>query len=121
MDNASYRFIEALHRVPAKCVLAVTGGGTGALAQLLSVPGGSRTIVEAHIPYHEQAFVDFLGRRPESFCSADTSREMAGRARDRGRWLLPGQELIGVGCTASLATDRPKRGDHRFHIAVATA
>src|SRR5690606_37365832 len=29
--------------------------------------------------------------------------------------------LWGVACTASLRTDRPKRGDHRCHIAVQTA
>jgi nicotinic acid mononucleotide adenylyltransferase len=28
--------------------------------------------------------------------------------------------LIGVGCTASLATDRNKKGEHRFHIATQT-
>ena len=27
----------------------------------------------------------------------------------------------GVACTAGLATDRPKRGEHRIHVAVQTA
>ena len=30
-------------------------------------------------------------------------------------WCKP---LLGIGCTASLASDRPKKGEHRFHIAV---
>lgn len=118
MDNAVYRLIDAVHRSPAKCVLAVTGGGTRVIAQLLSVPGGSRTVLEAVVPYHAQALLEFLGAKPENFCSPEVSRQMARRARERGRWLLPGQAVIGVGCTASLATDRPKRGDHRFHITV---
>src|SRR5439155_14037698 len=32
-----------------------------------------------------------------------------------------GENLLGVGCTASLATDRPKRGEHRFHLTCHTA
>jgi hypothetical protein len=46
---------------------------------------------------------------------------MAIRAQQRGRWLLPGESIIGIGCTASLATDRPKQGDHRFHVTACTA
>jgi hypothetical protein len=120
VDAATHRLIEALHQSPGKCVLAVTGGGTTAAALLLSVPGGSRTVLEVVVPYHDQALTDFLGRRPEQFCSAATSMDMAVRALERARWLAPGEEVVGAGCTASLATDRPKRGDHRFHIAVHT-
>lgn len=120
MDPAVRRLIEALHAGPAHYVLAVTGGGTGAAAQLLEVPGGSRTVLEVIVPYHEQALSAFLGHAPEHYCSVETAWLMAERARQRAAWLLPRHLVVGVGCTASLATDRPKRGDHRFHIAVET-
>src|SRR5437762_311819 len=116
MDPATHHLIEALHQAPYKCVLAVTGGGTQAAALLLNVPGGSRTILEIVVPYHERSLDDFLGHTPDQSCSEGTSREMARRAFERARWLTPGEAVIGVGCTASLATDRPKRGDHRFHL-----
>jgi nicotinamide mononucleotide (NMN) deamidase PncC len=112
--------VEALHAGPYRYVVAVTGGGAGAVSALLSVPGGSRTVLEALVPYHERALVEFLGRAPEQFCSTDTARAMAAHARDRARWLAPGEAVAGAGCTASLATDRPKRGDHRAHVAVDT-
>jgi nicotinamide mononucleotide (NMN) deamidase PncC len=118
MDPTLRRLIEALHAGPYRYAIAVTGGGTGAVAALLSVPGGSRTVLEALVPYHERALLDFLGRAPEQFCSAETARLMAERACDRARWLAPGEAVAGAGCTASLATDRPKRGEHRFHLAV---
>ncbi len=121
MDAAIYHLIDALHRSPGQCALAVTGGGAGAAAWLLSVPGGSRTVLEVQVPYHEQALTEYLGHRPESFCSAATGRELATRAYERAGWLAPGAAVVGVGCTASLATDRPKRGDHRVHVAVRTA
>src|SRR5438552_6213805 len=117
MDPATRRLIEAIHAAPFKCVLALTGGGTQAVALLLNVPGGSRTILETVVPYGEQALTDWLGRRPASFCSPETSREMARRAYARASWLAPGEEVVGLGCTASLATNRPKKGDHRLHIA----
>jgi hypothetical protein len=120
MDPSWHRLIEALHAGPYRYTVAATGGGTGAVAALLSVPGGSRTILEVLVPYHERALVEFLGRTPEQFCSAETARALAGRACERARWLAPGEPVAGAGCTASLATDRPKRGEHRFHVAVHT-
>ena len=46
---------------------------------------------------------------------------MARRARERARALDPEAiATVGLGATASLASDRPKKGDHRCHIAVAT-
>jgi hypothetical protein len=116
MDPAVRQLVEAIHQTGGKTVLAVTGGGTGAAALLLGIPGGSRTILEVITPYHEQALVQFLGHRPLQFCSAATSRELAIRAYERASWLAPGVEVLGVGCTASLASDRPKCGDHRFHL-----
>jgi nicotinic acid mononucleotide adenylyltransferase len=120
MDPVTRRLIEAIHRSAGKCVLAVTGGGASAAALLLNVPGGSRTILEVIVPYNEKALVEFLGRRPAQFCSAATSRELAARSYERATWLAPGEIVLGVGCTASLATDRPKRGDHRFYLACHT-
>jgi hypothetical protein len=118
MDPETRRLIEAIHNGSHKCVLALTGGGTTAAALLLGVPGGSRTILEVIVPYQAGALAEYLGRRPEQYCSAQTGREIAGRAFDRARWQAPGEPVLGVGCTASLATDRPKLGDHRFHLAV---
>jgi hypothetical protein len=118
MDQATQLLIEALHRAPMKCVLALTGGGTGAAAMLLGVPGASRTVLELVVPYHERALAEFLGHVPEQYCSAPTARAMAARAHARGGWLAPGENVAGLGCTATLATDRPRRGEHRFHLAV---
>jgi hypothetical protein len=109
-----------LHAGPFRYVLVLNGGASAA-GDLLSVPGGSRTVLEVHVPYGEQALEDFLGRRPESFCSAATARAMAARALERARWLAPGEAVAGVACTASLRSATPKRGEHRFHVAVQTA
>src|SRR3954464_16046599 len=118
MDLATQRLVEALHPSGRRCAFALTGGGTGAAALLLNVPGASRTVLEVSVPYHEAALTDYLLRRPEQFCSPATADALAARAYERARWHDPAASVIGVGCTAGLATDRPKRGDHRFHVAV---
>jgi hypothetical protein len=47
---------------------------------------------------------------------------MAQSARARAARLVPaGTDLVGLGATAALVSDRPRRGEHRFHIAFANA
>ncbi len=92
------------------------------MAELLELPGGSRTLLEATVPYSEGALTAWLGSRPEQFCSARTARAMAVVAFGRAmRYGAVEQQAAGVSCTAGLATDRPKRGPHRAHLAVQTA
>jgi len=87
---------------------------------LLNVPGGSRSILEVVVPYQEQALTEFLGQRPASSCSTETAGAMAERALALTRWLAPGENALGLGCTASLVSDRPKRGEHRLHVVTHT-
>lgn len=117
IGDSARQLIETLHQAPVKCVLAMTGGGAGVAGQLLAIPGGSRTILEIIIPYGQDALSEWLGQAPAQYCSAETSLAMARRAYDRAGWLCPGQAVMGLGCTAGLATDRPKKGDHRLHVA----
>ncbi len=127
--------VRQIHVSAGKAVIALSGGGSGALADLLETPGASRTLIEAVVPYCEPAMIAWLGGRPDQFCSAETARAMAMAAfvrackldsrtgRDqRSRPYDPGEPLpAGIACTAGLATDRPRRGAHRAHLAVQTA
>jgi len=64
----------------------------------------------------------FLGFEPAQASSAETSIAMARSARTRAARLAPADaNLIGLGATAALVSDRPRRGEHRFHIAFANA
>ncbi|MCL6503488.1 MAG: hypothetical protein K6T86_12440 [Pirellulales bacterium] len=115
--------IRALQASGRQCVLAVTGGGATAIGTLLSVPGSSRLLLAAHVPYAEAALCHWLRARPEHFCSSSTARAMAMAAFDEARALADGcavEALVGVGCTASLVSDRPKRGPHRVYAAAQT-
>src|SRR5947207_2400252 len=121
-DAAWQQLISALHASGRKAALAITGGGTGAIGELLRVPGGSRLLIDAQVPYDAQALAAFLGFAPAQACSADTAIAMAQSARARAERLVPaGADLVGLGATAALVSDRPRRGEHRFHIAFAHA
>ena len=121
-DAAWHQLISALHASGRKAALAITGGGSGAIGELLRVPGGSRLLIEAQVPYDAQALATFLGFAPAQACSSDTAIAMAQSARARAARLAPaGTDLVGLGATAALVSDRPRRGEHRFHIAFANS
>jgi nicotinamide mononucleotide (NMN) deamidase PncC len=115
------QFVQGIHDSGHRVALAIAGGGSRAIADLLEVPGASRTLIEACIPYAERALVRWLGARPDQCCSSATARAMA-MAAFRRALDLEGVEAApaGVACTAGLATDRPKLGPHRAHVAVQT-
>jgi len=119
-DAAWHQLISALHASGRKAALAITGGGSGAIGELLRVPGGSRLLIEAQIPYDERALAAFLGFAPAQSCSSDTAIAMARSVRARAARLVPaGTDVVGLGATAALVSDRPRKGEHRFHIAFA--
>jgi nicotinic acid mononucleotide adenylyltransferase len=144
VDTAT--LVSRIHAAPMWLVLAITGGGSRAIAELLEVPGGSRTLLEAVVPYSPKALEAWLGAVPEQFCSARTARAMAmtaflkgfqllgwraeNRSVDAGAASTPSYPspilggkatnvapVVGIGCTASLRTDWLKRGTHRIHVA----
>ena len=109
--------IQQLHGTPHKSVVAAAGGGSLGLAWLLAVPGASNTVLETLVPYGRRSMIDFLGEEPEQYVSGPTAREMARAAYRRGLSLREDDSpVVGVACTATLATNRPKRGDHRCFI-----
>ena len=74
------------------------------------------------MPYDERALAAFLGGAPEQACSANTAIAMAASALARAASLTSAaSNLIGLGATAALVSDRPRRGEHRFHVAYATS
>ena len=167
-------YVQTLHHSSTQIVAALSGGGTLMLGDLLTVPGGSRTLIEAIVPYSTESLSNYIGRVPEQFCCSRTARNLAMAAFYRARNILRSealrkqgyidpervspqtvdvshdiedatesaivrsfklikmenadeadeigayQHIIGVGCTASLITNREKKGDHRIHVAVQT-
>ena len=122
MDAEIQDVIRRIHSRPAQAVVAAAGGGAQAVGWLLKVPGASRTVLEALVPYSERALADFLGERPHQIASVETAEAMSRRAYLRAVELADADApVVGIGCTAAIATDRVKRGPHRVHVARCTA
>jgi len=71
-ESFAYR---SIHATPVMAVLVITGGGVQALTDLLTVPGASRTVLEALVPTASSHWLRFL-------C-------FAGAGRCLSRLLLP--------------------------------
>jgi nicotinic acid mononucleotide adenylyltransferase len=114
--------VEAIHSSPTQAVLYFSGGASQTLGWLLSVPGASNTVLEAVVPYSRMSTVQLLGKVPTRFTSQQHAEELALLAYNRALKLCkPGYPVLGVGFTGSLASERPKLGDHRFHLSTRTA
>ena len=115
--------IESIHKSSGKLVIGAAGGGTGAIAALARRPGASRTLLHAVVPYSKESMRAYLGYEPRSVCSKETAADMARRARDMGmsRFTDQAATLIGVGVTAALTTDRPRRGRNRCFVSIVGA
>jgi hypothetical protein len=118
MDPKIEEVITQLHGTPHKSVLAVAGAGSSAMSWLLGVSGASRTILETVVPYGRFSMIDLVGQEPTQYVSTQNANDMALAAYRRGMALREDESpVVGVACTATIATDRPKRGDHRACIA----
>ena len=80
--------IARIHASPLRAMLVVTGGGSQAIADLLAVPGASRTVLEVVIPYSAAALSAWLGFQPPQAVSADTATALARAASTTG-WRPP--------------------------------
>ena len=118
----SIPLITHIHASPVMAVIVVTGGGSQAIADLLAVPGASRTVLEALVPYSDKSMTEFLGASPTQAVSIETAAALAQRAYQRACSLREAEEIpvVGLSCTATLVTDRPKKGDHRAHVGLCT-
>lgn len=121
------RLVEAIHAGPLRLGIVLNGGGSLTASDLLTVPGASRSVLEVLVPYAPAAAIELLGKAPEAYCSAETARRYAAVARQRASRFArpaakdtPDRRIVGLGCTAALATARDRRGADRIFIAALT-
>lgn len=121
------RLVEKIHDAPQLMVMSFAGAGSQALAWLHSVGGSSRTVLEVVDRYSAPSLMEATGFPPEQFTSLRVAKAMAEHAYGRAQDIVGRLEerrprpVFGVGLTATIATDRPKRGDHRMSLAVRDA
>lgn len=99
--------------------LACAGAGASVIQELSSEPGASAWLNAADFLYSTESTDAFLGFKPEQYVFSTTAIYMAMEAYMKAyKW---GRENpLGVGLTASIATERVHRGGQRWDIAVVT-
>ena len=120
ISSSERELITAIHDAPVKACLVITGAGASAIAALFSLAGASRTIIDAQIPYARAALDRYVGSRAEQHVSASEAADMAIVAYQLAIDLSDRdyqRGLVGLSCTAAIATDRMRRGENRAHIA----
>ena len=130
--------VRELHATPHRMVMVFAGAGAQALGWLHAVGGLSRTVLEAVDPYMGRSLAQWIGFTPARATSQRAARAMALEAWRRARALTAGARIVpthrpgdavpgetgvpvpvfGLGCTASIATDRFKKGGHRVVVSV---
>lgn len=96
-----------------------TGGGAGLQQKLWCIPGSSAYLSGATFPYAQEEQQEILGFTPEHYCSPEASIDLASVAYMKA-YRFGGKKPVGVGITASVASEKEHRGDHRVHVAVIT-
>lgn len=112
---------------PPQIVIYLTGGGAKLFPWMLATPGASKCVLEFKVPYSQKSLELLLNTRPRRFCGPDVARKMALAAYAQAQLLQSATDdsekppCIGLGCTAALRSERPRRGQHRCFIAVCTS
>ncbi|UCH27791.1 MAG: hypothetical protein JSV66_09175 [Trueperaceae bacterium] len=111
--------VTAIHGTPQLMVMNFAGAGVQALAWLHSVGGSSRTVLEATDRYTAPSLIEATGFEPKRFTSLRVAGALAEHAYARAGMLAEEEKVVfGLGCSATIATDRQKRGEHRCVVAV---
>jgi hypothetical protein len=122
VTDAQRALVTAIHAAPTMLVYEFSGAGVQALADLHAVGGSSRTVLEATDRYATSARDEATGGHVEKAVSPEVARRMAEHAFARAQHLAgPGVHVVGVACTATIATDRVKRGEHGVCVAAVSA
>jgi nicotinic acid mononucleotide adenylyltransferase len=96
-----------------------TGAGAGIQQELWEIPGSSAYLGGASFPYATEETDELLGFTPKSYCSQETAIDLASAAYMRA-YKFGGKKPVGIGLTASVASEREHRGDHRIFTCVMT-
>ncbi len=100
--------------------MAITGGGTGAIANLLAGGGGSSILLEATVPYSKQSSGVYTGAVPEHYCSREQALNLATSSWRRAKEQTPNRKCIGLGATSRLTNGDTERKGRVHEIWVAT-
>jgi nicotinamide mononucleotide (NMN) deamidase PncC len=123
MDKEITNIITKIHKNDSlKGSLVVTGCGSTAISWLLSIPGASKTILSAYVPYSKLSLEKYLNKELKNHVSEEESINMANKAYLDSSAILDinqnGIKIFGLSCTGAISTDRERKGEDKAHISL---
>mmetsp|Transcript_31888 Transcript_31888/g.36833 ORF Transcript_31888/g.36833 Transcript_31888/m.36833 type:complete len:407 (-) Transcript_31888:51-1271(-) len=116
--------VERLHASQFKFNIITTGAGGSLISTLMAVPGCSKTLINAQVPYSTKSTRRILDNFPQKYVCSETSRQLAQHAyEDAYRiddYATPQDFLVGIGATSAIQTDRTRRSDDQVFVSVWT-
>lgn len=113
MASSLLAVVERIHASPSKFNLITTGAGGSAISTLMSVPGCSKTLINAQVPYATKTTQSLLDHFPTKFVSSEIGRQLAQHAFQQAVVMDPmtiPTNIFGIGATAALHTAAVRRG-----------
>lgn len=99
--------------------VVATGAGAGLQRTLWEVPGSSAYLSGCSFPYDGAEQEEMLGFMPEHFCSQEAAVDLASAAYMKA-YKFGGKKAVGLALTASVASEKIHRGDHRAFACLVT-
>ena len=123
MDRKVGNLITRIHASDNfKGSLVVTGCGSMSIAWLFSIPGSSKTLLSAYVPYSKKSLELYLGKHLTNHVSEKEALSIADVAYNNTLKFINTSEkdikVFGIGCTGAIATNRNRKGEDRAHIAI---
>ena len=121
LDRLATETLAALGRRDVGLSLAMAGGGSAALSAIAGRKGASAVLIDSRLAYSRKAADELRGfGGVGGFCSAEMALDLAHAAfssavslDDRRR-----NQRLGIGVASALATEPPRAGRDRAHLAV---
>ena len=119
-NEAMVEMLAKLSERPIRLYVVATGAGAGIQQEIWrTVPNCSFILCGASFPYSKPEGVFFAGLMPEKFASEEFAIDLACAAYQRAM-DTPGTEPVALAVSASVASVKEHRGDHRAHIVCMT-
>lgn len=112
-------FLEKLKQSNVSVHVIATGAGAGFQQKLWEVPGSSAYLSGCTFPYATEEQEELLGFMPEHFVSEENAVDLASAAYMKA-YRFGGKNPIGLGITASVASEKAHRGEHRVYVCAIT-
>ncbi|MBN2162255.1 MAG: hypothetical protein JXR25_04075 [Pontiellaceae bacterium] len=113
------QLIESIHTSGFHACVVVSGGGIGAIQDLLCRSGASRFVLDLQVPYSRESMNLYLGAAPDAYCSEETARLLAKAALNRAERISTNP--IGIACTAALRTLEERGDTDRAHLCICSS